>query len=160
MLLQHHLAVFFAAFHRLHNFSRPRASKIFLKIMADIKVNPGLDDDTSGDDPVAHCSADTPPRKRVRKHYKTKWQQAWSSKYPCITKMSDTQAKCTVCSRAFSYEHQGERDLVRHVDGLDHRKRAKDLGNFKKIDKMFDQKDDGKQVTVLTICHENYLFKT
>ena len=109
--------------------------------MADLN---GSSDDDMGE---AHCSADTPPKKRAHQHYKTKWQQVWVSKYPCITKNSETQAECSVCSRASSFDHQGERDVVRHLGGSDHIKRAKDLEKVNKIDEMFKQKaDDGKQV--------------
>ena len=89
-----------------------------------------LDPDRNGssddmDEP--HCSAGTPPKKRPRPQYKTKWQQNWASKYPSITKKSETLAACSVCFRAFNFDHQGERDILRHLGGADHIKRAKEL---------------------------------
>ena len=77
-----------------------------------------LDPDRNGssddmDEP--HFSADTPPKKRPRPQYKSKWQHNWSSKYPCITKKSETLAECSVCFRAFNFDHQGERDILRHL---------------------------------------------
>ena len=59
-------------------------------------------------DPDRNGSSD-PPKKRPRPQYKTKWQQNWSSKYPCITKKSETLAECSVCFRVFDFDHQGER---------------------------------------------------
>ena len=89
-----------------------------------------LDPDRNGssddmDEP--HCSADTPPKKRPRPQYKTKWQHNWASKYPSITKKSETLTEWSVCFRAFNFEHQGERDILRHLGGADHIKRAKEL---------------------------------
>ena len=91
-----------------------------------------LDPDRNGssddmDEP--HCSAGTPPKKRPRPQYKTKWQQNWASKYPSITstKKSETLAEWSVCFRAFNFDHQGERDILRHLGGADHIKRAKEL---------------------------------
>ena len=124
--------------------------------MADLN---GSSDNDKGDR-EAHCSADTPPKKRARQHYKTKWQQVWASKYPCITQKSETQAECSVCSRAFSFDHQGERDILRHLGGSDHIKRAKDLEKISKIDDMFKRKaDDGKQVDTLFHTFKIGIFK-
>ncbi|KAL5499702.1 hypothetical protein EMCRGX_G011160 [Ephydatia muelleri] len=77
-----------------------------------------LDPDRNGssdDMDKPHCSADIPPKKRPRPQYKTKWQQNWASKYPSITKKSETLAEWSVCFRAFNFDHQGERDILRHL---------------------------------------------
>ena len=54
--------------------------------------------DGSGDSDTNHAENgdETPPRKRVCLHYKTKWQATWSKKFPCIERVNDYQAKCTV----------------------------------------------------------------
>eukprot|EP00731_Ephydatia_muelleri_P019781 Em0012g606a len=106
-----------------------------------------------------HCSADTPPKKRPRSQYKTKWQQNWASKYPSITKKSETLAECSVCFRAFNFDHQGERDILRHLGGADHIKRAKELEKISKIDEMFKQKAGyyGKQVIKAEVLFTGFL---
>ena len=90
---------------------------------------------SSDDIDEPHCSADTPPKKRPRPQYKTKWQQNWASKYPCITKKSETLAECSVCFRAFNFDHQGER-----LGGANYIKCTKELEKVSKIDEMFKQK--------------------
>ena len=70
------------------------------------------DRDDDNEPAAARGGDDTPPRKRVKQHYKTKWQDKWSSKFPSIKKESDCRAKCITCCRAFSFEHQGELKLI------------------------------------------------
>jgi len=85
-------------------------------------------------------------RKLPCQHYKTKWQAAWSKKSPCISQV-EYRAKCSVCCPSFSIEHQGERDILRHLVGSDHKWRSKDLENVNRIDNRFQLKDqDGAQV--------------
>ena len=75
--------------------------------------------------------SDVPSPKRPReakKHgdtyctyaYKSKSQAAWQKKWPCIAPVKDNPRmfQCTICFKASSCAHQGERDVTHHIESV------------------------------------------
>ena len=56
--------------------------------------------------------------------YKSKFQSEWQRKWPCITPLKDKRSYfyCTVCAKAVSCGHQGEKDVKRHMESELHKK--------------------------------------
>lgn len=56
--------------------------------------------------------------------YKSKFQLEWQRKWPCITPLREkpNYFYCTVCAKAVSCGHQGEKDVKRHMDSVLHKK--------------------------------------
>lgn len=54
--------------------------------------------------------------------YPTKFNSEWRNKWPCIQSTSTSKYKfvCTLCQCLVSCEHQGERDVRRHIEGKKH----------------------------------------
>ena len=61
--------------------------------------------------------------------YRTKFNHSWKSLYPFINKVKGDPYKffCSVCSRNESCDHQGKRDMERHVSKTLHQSNAKSL---------------------------------
>ena len=59
--------------------------------------------------------------------YKTKFNKAWTSSYPFISGVKGDPYKflCTVCQRQVACEHQGKRDVERHIAKPMHQKNVK-----------------------------------
>ena len=84
---------------------------------------------------ISDEEADVPSPKRPREDkkysgahtYKSKFQVAWQKKWPCIVAVKDNphMFHCTVCFKAVSCAHQGERDVTRHIDSAQHKKNCR-----------------------------------
>uniref|UniRef100_A0A1X7T8S4 Uncharacterized protein n=1 Tax=Amphimedon queenslandica TaxID=400682 RepID=A0A1X7T8S4_AMPQE len=61
--------------------------------------------------------------------YKTKFNHSWKQEYPSISEVKRDPYKffCTVCSRSVSCDHQGKRDVERHVSKALHQNNARSL---------------------------------
>jgi hypothetical protein len=61
--------------------------------------------------------------------YKSKFVPSWQKKWPCIVPVKGNQYSfsCTVCLKTVSCEHQGERDVTRHIASAQHQRNAKAL---------------------------------
>lgn len=61
--------------------------------------------------------------------YRTKFNQAWTKVYPFIVGVKGDPYKflCTVCHRHVACEHQGRRDVERHIGQTMHQTNAKIL---------------------------------
>ena len=59
--------------------------------------------------------------------FKTKFNQNWTKKWPCIVEVAGSQHefKCTLCSKISSCGHQGEADVSRHLNAAKHKERVK-----------------------------------
>lgn len=70
--------------------------------------------------------------------YPTKFNSDWSKKWPCI-QSSDFRYKfrCTVCQCVVSCQHQGEKDVRRHIDGKKHRENVHALQRQQQIGSYF-----------------------
>lgn len=72
------------------------------------------------------------PSKRIKfgaAVYKTKYNPSWKKDYPFIGEVKGDPYKfwCTTCSRTVSCQHQGKRDVDRHVEKQLHQNNAKSL---------------------------------
>ena len=56
--------------------------------------------------------------------YKSKYQTSWQRKWPFLTPVKDNphSCLCSVCKKQVSCAHQGERDVLRHIDSVSHKK--------------------------------------
>ena len=56
--------------------------------------------------------------------YKSRFQAVWQKKWPFIVPVRDNphMFQCTVCFKASSCAHQGERDVTRHIESTQHKK--------------------------------------
>ena len=61
--------------------------------------------------------------------YKSKYQNEWHKKWPCITPLKDKRNYfyCTVCGKAVSCGHQGEKDVRRHMESELHKKNVESV---------------------------------
>ena len=59
--------------------------------------------------------------------YKTRFQLSWQKKWPFINPIRDNPRsfQCTVCKKAVSCGHQGERDVACHAESAQHKTNAK-----------------------------------
>ena len=59
--------------------------------------------------------------------YKSAFQACWQKKWPCIKPVKNDQYsfQCTVCFKALSCGHQGERDVTRHIASVQHQQNSK-----------------------------------
>ena len=59
--------------------------------------------------------------------YQSGFQACWQKKWPCIkpVKSDPHSFQCTVCFKAISCGHQGERDVSRHIASVQHQRKAK-----------------------------------
>ena len=60
-----------------------------------------------------------------------RWQQKWPFVVPVKENLYVFQ--CTVCKKTVSCGHQGESDIIRHIDSAQHQKNAKDLQSNAKL---------------------------
>ena len=60
---------------------------------------------------------------------KSKYQNEWHKKWSCITPVKDKRYYfyCTVCAKAVSCGHQGEKDVRRHLESELHKKNVKSV---------------------------------
>ena len=80
-------------------------------------------------------AADVPSPKRPREDkkyggayaYKSKFQAVCKKRWPCIVPVKDNphMFHCTVCLKSQSCAHQGERDVTRHIDSMQHKQTAR-----------------------------------
>ena len=63
--------------------------------------------------------------------YRTKFNPEWIRKWPSIEpcRSSNYKFTCTICQCAVSCEHQGEKDVRRHIDGKKHCSNVQGLEN-------------------------------
>ena len=71
-------------------------------------------------------------------------------KWPCIQpcRSSNYKFTCTICQCAVSCEHQGEKDVRRHIDGKKHCSNVQGLENQKQIHSFFPSENDPLQEKV------------
>ena len=58
------------------------------------------------------------------KQYKTKFNSAWFGRYKFMKRHDDFSGKCRICNKVVQVEHQGECDLIRHMNTESHKKNA------------------------------------
>ena len=92
------------------------------------------DSESSRQQSQSPCDSDTCPSSSKRMKlgaavYKTKFNHSWKSLYPFINEVKGDPYKffCSVCSRNVSCDHQGKRDVERHVSKTLHQSNAKSL---------------------------------
>ena len=95
----------------------------------------------SGD---SESGVDAPPPFKTRKldgaaKYRTKYNPDWKKKWPCIQKASCDTYKfhCSVCQCNVSCQHQGEKDVRRHIEGNKHCNNVKGLEKQQQISRFF-----------------------
>ena len=61
--------------------------------------------------------------------YRTKFNRGWSKTYPFIVGVKADPFKflCTICQRQIACEHQGKRDVERHIGKSMHQENAKSM---------------------------------
>ena len=77
------------------------------------------------------------PKSSTRKfmgaaQYKSTFQKEWTTKYKTFLRQVHGNCHafyCVVCKKEVSVKHQGERDVIRHKDGEDHKRWEKSLRN-------------------------------
>ena len=71
--------------------------------------------------------------------YKTKFQSSWQKAWPFITPIKDNQHAfhCTVCMKAVSCGHQGERDIAHHSESAQHQRNVKAMKNTRPLSQSF-----------------------
>ena len=81
-----------------------------------------------------------PPTKTSRKWsgaaiYKSKYQTSWQKKWPFLSpvKYNPHSCLCSVCKMIISCAHQGERDVLRHIDSVSHKRNAQALHNIQPL---------------------------
>ena len=85
---------------------------------------------------------DKPPTK-TRKldgaaKYPTKFNLEWTKKWPCIVKATGGgKFTCTICQCSVSCQHQGEKDVRRHIEGKKHCDNVKGFEKQKQIGTFF-----------------------
>ena len=105
------------------------------------------DSDTGGDGYLSDREQSSissflgPPKRKKQRvcHSKTKFNPDWTKKHPCIVKNADDPEKafCTVCCKSLAIDHQGYRDIDRHIIGQVHQSRAKQVESSHKITDCF-----------------------
>ena len=106
-------------------------------------ISDDMDTDTSSYDTDSddHQPSGPPPTK-TRKldgaaKYPTKFNPDWTKKWPCIVPATKYKFRCTICQCLLSCEHQGEKDVRRHLDGKKHRDIAEALEKQQRISQFF-----------------------
>ena len=99
------------------------------------------DSEKTGSD-LASEREDGPPPTKTRKldgaaKYPTKFNSDWTKKWPCIQPATKYKFRCMICRCLISCEHQGEKDVRRHLDGKKHRDNAESLQNQQRIGEFF-----------------------
>ena len=63
--------------------------------------------------------------------YPTKFNPDWSRRWPCIQRQhaSNYKFRCTICQCSVTCQHQGEKDVRRHLEGKKHRDNVQALEN-------------------------------
>ena len=67
----------------------------------------------------------------------SKFNPDWTKKWPCIVPATKYKFHCTICQCLLSCEHQGEKDVRRHLDGKRHRNIAEPLEKQQRISQFF-----------------------
>ena len=72
--------------------------------------------------------------------YKTKFNHSWQKKWPFlyVVKEDPHSCHCSVCNNRVSCGHQGERDIIRHIDSQSHKKNAKGLNKIQPLNLVCD----------------------
>ena len=83
-----------------------------------------------------------PPPTKTRKlegaaKYPTKFNSDWTKKWSCIQPATKYKFRCAICQCLVSCEHQGEKDVRRHLDGKKHRDNAESLEKQQRIGEFF-----------------------
>ena len=80
------------------------------------------EDNTDGE--VSEDETREPPTKTRNLHgaakYRTKFNLDWTKKWPCIRSATNYKFRCNICQCILSCEHQGEKDVQRHLEGKKH----------------------------------------
>ena len=65
--------------------------------------------------------------------YRTKFHQEWTKLYPFVQEVYDNPYKfqCTVCMRQVACDHQGKRDIERHMEKAMHQANLKQMKSQK-----------------------------
>lgn len=81
-------------------------------------------DDEDQPGPPKRLKVDRFKRKRGAAKYKTKFQLRWRQKWPFAVAVRDSpfSFRCSVCNKAISCAHQGERDVSCHADTASHKR--------------------------------------
>lgn len=81
--------------------------------------------------------AERPPAK-TRKYEGAFKYRDWRKKWPCIqADSSPYKFKCTICQCAISCQHQGEKDVRRHMEGKKHSDNVRVLENQQSMSAFF-----------------------
>ena len=79
-----------------------------------------------------------PPKTWKLAKYPTRFNPAWSRTWRCIQpSVVSFKFKCTVCDYQISCEHQGEKDVKRHLESQKHKANIKALNNQLRVTSFF-----------------------
>ena len=107
-----------------------------VQIVEHDSFNNETDSDNEGIAPAKHQKMDPKAKKKIGAAvYKIKFQSSWKSKYPFLSPVThDTSSfHCSVCNKNISCVHQGEHDVISHINSAQHKKAAKALKNTQKL---------------------------
>ena len=87
-----------------------------------------FDSDSDGGNPGPSKRAKT-SRKVGAAAYRTKFNHEWTKQHPFVREVKGDPYKflCDVCGRQISCDHQGKRDVERHIGKAMHQANAKSL---------------------------------
>jgi len=95
------------------------------------------DSDSSSDVELVEPPSKTQKLEGAAK-YPTRFNTAWSRTWPCIQpSVISFKFKCTVCDCQISCEHQGEKDVKRHLESQKHKANIKALDNQSRVTSFF-----------------------
>lgn len=67
--------------------------------------------------------------------YKSQYQTTWQRKWPFLLPVKDNpnSCHCSICKKHISCAHQGERDVLRHIETASHQKNARAIQNIQPL---------------------------
>ena len=103
----------------------------------------GLDyDDSPESSPESDSEEGSGPSSKRRRcdgaaKYPTKFNPDWSKRWPCIQVATREKFRCNICQCLVSFEHQGQKDVRRHIEGKKHCDNMKGHDNQRQISAFF-----------------------
>ena len=96
-----------------------------------------------------------------RKHSVSTFQRDWSNLWPCIQPVRGhpDKVQCTVCNTTFGIAHQGRRDVVRHMEGSEHKRLAQVVNSCQSLTSFFTDRSSQDKVTNAEVLFIGYILE-
>ena len=123
-----------------------------LRMASPLAFDGMMDGYCTGEDQSSSSTTAPSMKKRRVVHYKTRFNQDWMKKHPCISqdKSDSGKAHCKVCSKSFSICHQGYRDVERHLGSIIHTTKSRDVHQHPRITDSFLSQRDSMATKVIS----------